>query len=48
MSFKKYYEVNKWIADNKSANQLAIYPCTNSRYDTMNQPTEKASRMAII
>ena len=26
------YEVNKWIADNKSANQLAIYPCTNSGY----------------
>ena len=26
------YEVNKWIADNKSKDQLVIYPCTNSGY----------------
>ena len=26
------FEVNKWIADNKSKDQLAIYPCTNSGY----------------
>ena len=26
------YEVNKWIADNKSDEQLVVYPCTNSGY----------------
>jgi len=26
------YEVNKWIADNKSNDQMVIYPCTNSGY----------------
>ena len=26
------YEVNKWIAENKSPNQIVIYPCTNSGY----------------
>ena len=26
------YEINKWIAENKSANQIVIYPCTNSGY----------------
>ena len=26
------YEVNKWIAQNKSPNQIVIYPCTNSGY----------------
>jgi len=26
------YKVNKWIADNKSTNQIVIYPCTNSGY----------------
>ena len=26
------YEVNKWIAENKSSDQLVIYPCTNSGY----------------
>jgi|TARA_R110002020_G_scaffold234906_1_gene447036 nucleoside-diphosphate-sugar epimerase len=26
------YKVNKWIADNKSPNQIVIYPCTNSGY----------------
>ena len=26
------YEVNQWLADNKSKNQLVIYPCTNSGY----------------
>ena len=26
------YEANKWIADNKSKDQIAIYPCTNSGY----------------
>lgn len=26
------YKVNKWIAENKSANQRVIYPCTNSGY----------------
>tara|TARA_R110001606_G_scaffold356307_1_gene507576 strand:- start:15892 stop:16818 length:927 start_codon:yes stop_codon:yes gene_type:complete len=26
------YEVNKWIADNKSNDQIVIYPCTNSGY----------------
>jgi nucleoside-diphosphate-sugar epimerase len=26
------YQVNKWIADNKSPNQIVIYPCTNSGY----------------
>tara|TARA_R110000824_G_scaffold400651_2_gene608690 strand:- start:2029 stop:2955 length:927 start_codon:yes stop_codon:yes gene_type:complete len=26
------HDVNKWIADNKSADQLVIYPCTNSGY----------------
>ena len=28
------YEINKWIADNKSKNQMVIYPCTNSGYGT--------------
>ena len=28
------YEVNKWIADNKSKDQMVIYPCTNSGYGT--------------
>ena len=28
------YEVNQWIADNKSRDQLVIYPCTNSGYGT--------------
>jgi len=26
------HDVNKWIADNKSDDQLVIYPCTNSGY----------------
>ena len=26
------YEVNKWIAENKSLDQIIIYPCTNSGY----------------
>tara|TARA_R100001015_G_C4581272_1_gene137749 strand:+ start:68 stop:994 length:927 start_codon:yes stop_codon:yes gene_type:complete len=26
------YQVNKWIADNKSNDQIVIYPCTNSGY----------------
>ena len=26
------YDVNQWLADNKSKNQLVIYPCTNSGY----------------
>ena len=26
------YEVNKWIAENKSSDQMVIYPCTNSGY----------------
>jgi len=26
------YEVNKWIAQNKSSDQTVIYPCTNSGY----------------
>ena len=26
------YKVNQWIADNKSDDQLVIYPCTNSGY----------------
>ena len=28
------YEINKWIANNKSKNQMVIYPCTNSGYGT--------------
>jgi len=28
------YEVNQWIANNKSQDQLVIYPCTNSGYGT--------------
>ena len=28
------YEVNQWIADNKSSEQMVIYPCTNSGYGT--------------
>ena len=28
------YEVNQWIADNKSQEQMVIYPCTNSGYGT--------------
>ena len=28
------YEVNQWIADNKSKDQKVIYPCTNSGYGT--------------
>ena len=28
------YEVNQWIADNKSKDQMVIYPCTNSGYGT--------------
>ena len=26
------YDINQWIADNKSKDQLVIYPCTNSGY----------------
>ena len=26
------YEANKWIAENKSKDQILIYPCTNSGY----------------
>tara|TARA_R100000008_G_scaffold21543_1_gene11339 strand:+ start:17026 stop:17952 length:927 start_codon:yes stop_codon:yes gene_type:complete len=26
------FDVNKWIADNKSNDQMVIYPCTNSGY----------------
>jgi nucleoside-diphosphate-sugar epimerase len=26
------YEANKWIAENKSSDQIIIYPCTNSGY----------------
>ena len=26
------YEVNRWIAENKSSDQMVIYPCTNSGY----------------
>ena len=32
------YEVNQWIADNKSRDQLVIYPCTNSGYGTNEGP----------
>ena len=28
------YEINQWIADNKSRDQRVIYPCTNSGYGT--------------
>ena len=28
------YEINHWIAQNKSPNQMVIYPCTNSGYGT--------------
>tara|TARA_R100001082_G_scaffold63500_1_gene35651 strand:+ start:174 stop:1100 length:927 start_codon:yes stop_codon:yes gene_type:complete len=28
------YEINQWIADNKSQDQRIIYPCTNSGYGT--------------
>jgi nucleoside-diphosphate-sugar epimerase len=28
------YEINQWIADNKSNSQLVVYPCTNSGYGT--------------
>jgi|TARA_R110000787_G_scaffold42216_1_gene103774 nucleoside-diphosphate-sugar epimerase len=28
------YEANKWIAENKSSQQMVIYPCTNSGYGT--------------
>jgi len=28
------YEVNQWIADNKSEDQRVVYPCTNSGYGT--------------
>ena len=28
------YEVNQWIADNKSDSQMVVYPCTNSGYGT--------------
>jgi len=28
------YEINQWIADNKSKDQRVIYPCTNSGYGT--------------
>jgi nucleoside-diphosphate-sugar epimerase len=27
-------DVNRWLAENKSPNQLVIYPCTNSGYGT--------------
>ena len=27
-------DVNRWLADNKSADQMVIYPCTNSGYGT--------------
>jgi nucleoside-diphosphate-sugar epimerase len=30
------YEANQWIADNKSKDQMVIYPCTNSGYGTNN------------
>ena len=26
------FDINKWIADNKSKDQMVIYPCTNSGY----------------
>ena len=26
------YEANKWVAENKSRDQLVVYPCTNSGY----------------
>jgi len=26
------YDANQWIADNKSKNQMVVYPCTNSGY----------------
>jgi len=26
------FEVNKWIADHKSSDQMVVYPCTNSGY----------------
>ena len=28
------YEINQWLADNKSKDQRVIYPCTNSGYGT--------------
>tara|TARA_R110002110_G_scaffold371033_1_gene581007 strand:+ start:87 stop:1010 length:924 start_codon:yes stop_codon:yes gene_type:complete len=28
------YEVNQWIANNKSKDQMVVYPCTNSGYGT--------------
>ena len=31
-AFKVNYEVNEWIATNKSRDQIVIYPCTNSGY----------------
>lgn len=37
------YEVNQWIADNKSKDQMVIYPCTNSGYGTSEEVcTEKS------
>lgn len=28
------YKANKWLADNKSNDQIVVYPCTNSGYGT--------------
>ena len=33
-SVETNFETNKWIAENKSQDQLVIYPCTNSGYGT--------------
>ena len=33
------FEVNKWIAENKSDSQLIIYPCTNSGYGSSEDGT---------
>jgi len=42
------YEVNQWIADNKSKDQIVIYPCTNSGYGTGNGVCTEESELNPI
>ena len=41
------HDVNAWIAQNKSNDQLAIYPCTNSGYGTSDDGTVRTEESPL-
>jgi len=41
------YEANRWIAENKSSDQMVIYPCTNSGYGINKEGTAVTEEQSL-